>query len=323
MRLPRRARFLIVLVGFGLVLGGIGGVTYGAFFSTTSNSGNSFTSAADWTPPSASASVIAKQTGYLAGNIKQGGTFFVYANASDTGNPAGGISTIAADVSNIRTGATAVALTTTGGPWSVQGTSYTYRSAVQTASNPLSPGSNTYTLTLSDVAGNSQTQTGFSVTVDNTVPAGSDIQAVNGGTTAGHPEPNDVITFTYTEPIDPQSILAGWTGASQAVQVRFTNNGCAPNDTFTIRTTGGVLLPLGTTCLGRGDYVAGTVDFSTSTMVQSGNTIVVTLGGTGAAGTAAGTGTMTWTPSATAYDAAGNTCSTTAVTESGTLDLDF
>ena len=36
------------------------------------------TAAADWAPPSVSSTVIAKQTGYLAGAIKQGGSYYVY-----------------------------------------------------------------------------------------------------------------------------------------------------------------------------------------------------------------------------------------------------
>jgi chitinase len=41
------------------------------------------------------------------------------------------------------------------------------------------------------------------------------------------------------------------------------------------------------------------------------------------AATASGTGAMTWTPSASATDLAGNPMSTTVVTETGTADRDF
>ena len=60
-------------------------------------------------------------------------------------------------------------------------------------------------------------------------------------------------------------------------------------------------------------------------MVQSGAAITVTLGtlSSGSVGTAGSTGAMSWSPSATATDLAGNACSTSAVTESGTADKEF
>ena len=63
----------------------------------------------------------------------------------------------------------------------------------------------------------------------------------------------------------------------------------------------------------------------TGTIVQSGATITVTLGTltSGTVRTYATARAMTWTPSGTATDAAGNACSTTARTESGAIDRDF
>jgi hypothetical protein len=64
-------------------------------------------------------------------------------------------------------------------------------------------------------------------------------------------------------------------------------------------------------------------------MVMSGNTITLTLGTYAAEsilvarGTAAGTGTMVWTPVATPFDRAANAMSTTPATESGAADKDF
>ncbi len=296
-------------------------MTYGAFFSTTSNTDN-FSAAADFVAPTASASVIAKQTGYLAGYVRQGGTFRVYANATDTGNPASGVSTITANVSSIRAGATAVALTSVGGPFSAQGVSYTYRSAVQTASNPLAAGGKTYTLTLTDVAGNSQTQSGFSVTVDNTAPTAVDVQTVNGGV-AGTPDNGDTIVLTYSEQLDPQSILAGWTGAPLTVTVRVINGG-GGNDTVQIwNAANSTRLNLGSVNLGRTDYVTVSGNFTTSSLTIAGGVYTIVMNG-GTAGTAAGgTGVMNWAPSATAYDAAGNNCSGVAASESGAADMDF
>jgi len=321
MTLPRR-RALVLPILLGLVLG-IGGGTWAAFSSTTSNTGNSFSAAADLTAPSASSSVISRTNGYLSGKIKQGGTYYVYANVTDTGNPASGINTVKADVSNITTGATSITLNS--GSFSTNGVSYNYRSGSQTANAVLTAGSKSYTLTMTDVAGNSNTQNGFSVTVDNTVPSGSDVQAANaGGGTVGKAETNDTLTYTFSEAIDPESMLTGWTGASIAVQPRFSNGGCGATDSFTVRdSTGTNTLPLGTVCLSGGGYVSGNRTF-TGTMAESGTTITITLGTpSGAMGTETVAGAMIWTPSASALDAAGNACSVTPATESGALDLEF
>ncbi len=324
MRSRRDVRLLAVLLGVGLLLGVTGGATYAAFFATTSNAGNSFTAGPDTTPPTAT-SVIGRVTSYLTGSIRQGGNYYVYANVTDTGNPASGVATVRADVSQISTGQTSVSLFTGPCPCTVGGVTYVYRSNAVVANNPLAAGSRSYTLTLTDNAGNSQTQTGFSVMVDNTSPTGVDIQTANGGATVGHAENGDTITYTFSEPIDPQSILGGWTGAATTVQVRFGDAVCGANDRVRIRDTSGNVLPLGDDCLGRSDYVTTTRTFTTSTMVQSGNTITVTLNNASvlATGTAAGPGTMTWTPNASALDAAGNACSTAVATESGAADPEF
>jgi len=139
--------------------------------------------------------------------------------------------------------------------------------------------------------------------------------------------PSEVV-LTFSEPIDPVSILAGWTGAATGVVARITEGG-AGNDVLTIRnTTNSAQLPLGAVDLARTDFVTATRDFGASstaaTMVQSGNAITITLGTpSGTTGTAAGAGAMVWTPVATATDVAGNAAATTARTETGGSDLDF
>ena len=55
-----------------------------------------------------------------------------------------------------------------------------------------------------------------------------------------------------------------------------------------------------------------------------GSTITITLGtASGTVLLAAVPGTMSWPPSSTPTDAAGNACSTTTVTETGALDVEF
>lgn len=313
-----------IAVGLALVAWAGAGSTFGAFSDTTQNGGNSFSAAPDFVAPTVGTTVIAKSAGGTPGYIHQGGTYRVYANVSDTGNPPSGVSTVRADVSTITTGATGVALAA--GTFSVGGVSYNYRSASRTANNPLPAGTYPYSITSTDAGSNARTQTGFTVTVENTAPAGSDVQTTNGGSIAGRPEQGDTVTFTYSETMDPDSILAGWTGASTSVVVRIRDNfGVGGNDLLRVRdAANSFLLQLGDLDLGRNDYVTATRDFTASTMVQSGATITITLGtASGAVATAAGTGTMAWTPSATATDFAGNPCSIVPGNESGPLDEEF
>jgi hypothetical protein len=307
----------------GLALIG-GAATLAAFSSSSSNPGNGLASAPDWVAPSASSTVIAKTPGYSASYVKQGGSYYIYANVTDTGNPASGINVVTADVSAITTGATSVALVA--GAYTAEGTAYGYRSASRVADNPLSAGSKSFSLSSTDVAGNNRLQTGFSVTVDNTVPAASDVQAVNGGAVAGRPDLGDTITYTFSDQIDPQSILAGWTGASTNVVVRVNNT--ATDTVLIFNAANTTQLPMGSINLARTDYVTANRTFGASgtpsTMVRTGSTITVTLGTQSGAGTtAAATGTMTWTPQTTPYDRAGNAMSATAATESGVADKEF
>jgi hypothetical protein len=136
----------------------------------------------------------------------------------------------------------------------------------------------------------------------------------------------DKITYTFSKAIDPNSVLAAWTGASTPVVVRLNN---ATKDTVTIyNSTNATLLPLGTITLPAADYTTASITFgasgTASTMVMEGTKIVVTLGTQSAAATtAAATGTMSWTPAVGATDASGNPTATTAVTESGTADKEF
>jgi len=311
---------VLLLVGVGLNLSGV----FGAYTSKATNSGDSFSAASDFRAPTASRSVIAKTAGGTAGFIKQGGTYFVYADVSDTGNPASGISTVTSNTSNVTASASSTALSA--GSFTIGGLTYSHRTASLTANAVLLAGSYNYTVTSTDVAGNSGTQT-FSVTVDNTAPTGSDVQTANGGSIAGRPELNDTITYTYSEPIDPNSILAGWTGTATNVVVRVNNN-TPTNDQVQIwNSANGAQLPLGNVNLGGTGYTTANITFgatgTASTMTMSGNTITVKLGTQSAAGTTGANSTMVWTPSATATDRAGNAASTANVTESGAGDKEF
>jgi hypothetical protein len=176
-----------------------------------------------------------------------------------------------------------------------------------------------------DTAGNQSTSVVTARVVDNP-PRGVDIQTANGGGTAGLMQANDSITLTWSEPILPASVLAGWTGASQAIRVSVINNGTLDQLDF-LNSTGAARLPLvlsATDLKLAGNFVSTNVTFN-ATMIRTGNTITVTLGTkiSGTLVTAATTGAMTWRPSATATDASSKPSTTTMVTESGALDRDF
>ena len=312
---------------------------FAAFAAQTQNEKNSITAAPDFTAPAIAATVVAKALGGVTGFVRSGGTYYVYANvAADSGNPASGTATVKADASELTSGQSAAVLTA--GSYSAGGVSYNYRSAELTAS--AGEGVKAYSVTATDNAGNARTAPG-SATIDNVVPAAADIQTTNvGGGTNGSAEQGDAVLFTFSEPIDPGSILAGWNGAATNVVVRMVDNGLlglpTGNDVLQIYNAANTAtLPMGSVDMGRGDYVAGllggTITFgasgTASTMTMSGSTVTVTLGTYGAVGllvgrsTAAAAGTMTWAPVATPYDRAGNAMSTTAATESGAADKDF
>ena len=149
------------------------------------------------------------------------------------------------------------------------------------------------------------------------------------GGTAGKPEAGDTVTFTYSEPIDPTTVLSGWDGSAQPVVVDIVDGGTSGDDKLEVLNASTLAqLPLGSVDLGRKDYVTKTTTFgasgTASSMVLSGSAITVTLGTPSAtAGTAASTGTMVWTPSTTVTDAAGNAVSANTVNESGAADKDF
>jgi hypothetical protein len=322
----RRAKFAAVLVAIAVAALCVIPVALGAFGGRTQNEGDIVTAVPDFTPPAITATVAAKSLGGVTGYVRKGGGYYVYANVSpDTGNPASGISTVKANAAELTSGQTEAAMVS--GTYTAGGTSYNYRSAELTATATVE-GSKAYSVTASDVAGNSKSVAG-TATVDNTVPTASNIGTTNVGT-AGLAEQGDSVVFTFSEPIDPQSVLSGWTGAETNVTVRITHGSIlspTKNDVLQIYDSGNTTtLPLGVVDLGRSDYSLGILGgyyrFVNSKMSLSGNTIKVVLGTytigvlEPARETAAGTGTMIWTPVATPYDRAGNVMSTAAATQS-------
>ena len=113
--------------------------------SGTDNSSNtgtptSFSVIADNTSPTVSAGVIVASATSGVGYVRQGGTYVVYASASDAGSPASGIATVTADVSALNAGVTALSLPKCTSSCTIGGVTYGFKSAVTTAGSPVAEG---------------------------------------------------------------------------------------------------------------------------------------------------------------------------------------
>ena len=127
----RRKLAMIALLAALLGLTAVCGSVWGAFSAETINAGNEVIASADRSPPEVTSSVIAKTQGGTPGFIRQGGTYFVYANAIDAGSPASGVASVSGDLSTISTGMASAPLAP--GSFSIGEHDYTHRGASLTA----------------------------------------------------------------------------------------------------------------------------------------------------------------------------------------------
>lgn len=157
---------------------------------------------------------------------------------------------------------------------------------------------------------------------DTTAPAASGVTSTNHGI-AGKVEAGDVVTLTYSEAMDPTSLVSSWDGSSMNVVVRATKGTAGSEDTLTVfDSSNSTQIPIGTVGIGGTGYFSANVTYgatgthSTMSMDSSG-VVTITLGAVSASGSVA-TNTnpnrMDWTPSATATDLAGNACSASKLT---------
>lgn len=164
--------------------------------------------------------------------------------------------------------------------------------------------------------------------VDNFAPSAADVQTTDGGGTPGVIQPGDAITLTYSEAINPATIIAGWDGGpGQTVHVRFTHNTNGDRLlVYNASNTATIPLAAGNGVVLGGEYIAASATYSGS-LVATGNGFRVTLVAltSGAARTtAAAAGSMVWTPSNVARDFLAKQCSTTNRTEvNGATDAEF
>lgn len=176
-----------------------------------------------------------------------------------------------------------------------------------------------------DTLGHTGSATVAARTIDNTAPAAAAVDAGNGGATAGRLEAGDWLQLTWTEPIAPASVLAGWNGSAVAVRVELQNVGSA--DELNVWNAAGTtrlnLIDAVTDLKLNANFVTTAAWFD-ATMTRAGAAVTVTLGAklSGTLTTAA-TANMTWTPSTLATDLAGNASTAVAVTEPNPKDRDF
>jgi hypothetical protein len=283
------------------------GFSAASFTDTTSNP-QTVSAVADWVAPTATASTVAVSADGFAGYVKAGGTYFVYANVTDSGNPPSGISSVKANVSSITSGQTAVPLVA--GPYTVEGVAYDYRSAQLTASSSVS-GTKSYSLALIDTAGNSGSQS-FSATAFKGPFEGSGFETGNvSGGTSGKAEKGDTVTLAFDRPPDPHSIVSGWDGSgTKSATVSITENGS--NDLLTVSGA-----TLGSVALG-GDFTEGkATSFTGSSVSLEGSEVTIVLGtSSGGAKTNTGKVKPAWTPSTSIKDVFGEACSSSTVTGS-------
>lgn len=293
--------------------------TSSSFTNNTTNGGNTVTAAADWTAPAISAAVLQKAEGGVVNKITPSGTFYLYASVADSGNPASGVGTLTASTSNIATVASAT-LTTTGGPYTVGGTSYNYRSALLTAKSTLSTTTYTYTLSVSDTAGNGPTTSSPTISASTASFAPSSFLTSNVTGTSGKADAGDTITFTYSSAPDPESLFAGWNGTSRTVSVVLADKSLygTTSDIIGIVDGSGNTTSLGYLTTG-GDFAnAGKlITYATSTIALSGSTYTVTLSAPGVAGdlhSDTGSHAAVWSSYATAFDTFGADSSAASIT---------
>jgi len=185
-----------------------------------------------------------------------------------------------------------------------------------------------------DLAGNNSlasTSTDNTVTYDTTAPTAFSVSTSNGTGTAGLPETGDSTTLTFSEEIKTATVLAGWSGNATNIVVRATDGGSA-NDTLTFFNSANTTqLPLGSLDLGSKTYFTGNVTFgasgtasSMSAVTTAGKTVVTISFGTVSDATKTGQdgnskSIVTWTPSSTVTDLAGNGLNATTLPVTGNI----
>jgi hypothetical protein len=325
-RTHRLLRAAGAVLGSAAAAAVVTGGTFASFNAATSNSGNLFSAKTDWVGPTVDAVVASKGTG-VDGHVRPGGTYYVYADVpGDSGVPPSGTKSVATDVSALTAAEGAAALAA--GTFTRGGTTYNRRSGLLTVDPGTTEGVKTFTLTAVDNDDNETHKINLPVTVDATPPATTDVQGTNGsGGTAGRPEAGDQVTYTFSERVEADTILAGWSGIpADLVTVRLTDD--PAGDILAVYDrTNTVATALGAVALGGTDYTGADATFADSSIEMSTSapwTVTVTLGTpSGPTTTQSSPTTSSWMPQAGITDVAGNALPTTARSETGAADADL
>jgi hypothetical protein len=276
------------------------------FTASAQNAGSAFTTASDWVAPAVTLTTPAN------GSATRSTT---PALSGGAGNATGDNTTVTVKIYS--GSSTAGTLLQTKNP-TRSGATWT------TTASTLSAGTYTAQATQTDIAGNTGTSTANTFTVDTTKPTATSVVATNkSGGTAGKIQSGDTATFTYSEAIDPTSVLSGWNGTSTTVRVRFTDN--STTDSFTVLDSSSAAnVHLGSVAT-NGNYVSATTTFdSTMAMSADGKSVIVTLGTPSSVQFAAVTAkNMSWTVGSGIKDLAGNTITTPATRNESDNDVDF
>src|SRR5437764_4406315 len=258
-----------------------------AFVASKSNPLNTISSAADWTAPTIGSSTVATTSSAApiggGGAVKQGGTYRVYANVADSGNPASGVSTVTANASSISgAGAASVSLTACTSNCTVGGVTYGYASAEKSVTNPLTAGSYNYTVAATDVAGNSSGTSSFSVSVDNSAPTLSTLQMFD----TDHNGRVDQVQATFNETLANSTATSPWTltaapsgaalasvGTSSTVATLTLNEGTSAADT----SVGSFKVALASSSVGIRDLAGNQASFASTTLADKAAPEVVSI----------------------------------------------
>jgi hypothetical protein len=296
------------LVLFAALLAAVAAVhgSRATFTASAQNAGSSFATAADYDAPAVTLTSPANGA-------------FTNDTTPSLGGAAGTATGDSATVTvKIYSGSSA-----TGTP--VQTLTPSHTTTWSATATTLAVGTYTAQATQTDSGGNTGTSSANTFTIDTTKPTVSSVSAANKtGGTAGKIESGDTVTFTFSEAIDPTSVLSGWAGTSTTVKFRFTDN--STTDSFTVLDSNSLTnVHLGSVATS-GNYVGATTTFS-STMAMSadGKSVVVTLGTPTSVQTTAVTAkNMVWTFNTSIKDLAGNTITTSPTTWTETdSDRDF
>jgi hypothetical protein len=322
MRSSRPLRILLAALVAVFACAQLFGATTSSFTDSTASAGNTVTAAADWSAPVISSVVLQKSKGGVVNKFNASETFYIYASVADSGNPAAGVGTITASTSSLTTASSA---TLSAGSWTVNGTTYNYRTNQLTAKSSLSSTTYSYSLSVSDAASNGPATQSASVVSSNASFAPSSVLTTNVAT-AGRPLATDKIAFTYNSAPDPESVFAGWDGTSRSVSVIFADRSVysMASDLVGVVDGSGNTTSLGYALMG-GDYINSgkTVTYANSTLVLSGSTYTVTLGtpNNSEMRTDSFSRTATWTSTSSAFDTFGNASS--AANVSGSSRVQF